>query len=133
MSEFYKQEFCEANQKYSVIIEDDDRVAYAYLLCEREIIGDVWLYNKISTPATANWKDFNEIPFLNPKEFEYEKIAPILINDKLDIEWELTPEMDLLRAKIYIRLKLIAILAPNFKPGWSCIVTKDGPLALKYE
>lgn len=35
-----------AHGGWTVVVEDDDRVAYAYLLHEGRIVGDVWLYNR---------------------------------------------------------------------------------------
>ncbi|MEL6732644.1 MAG: hypothetical protein AAFP83_16055, partial [Bacteroidota bacterium] len=35
----------EKNPAYAVVIEDDQKVAYAYLLHQGKIVGDVWLYN----------------------------------------------------------------------------------------
>ena len=133
MSEFYKQLFCENNQKYSVIVEDDGKVAYAYLLNDNTIVGDVWLYNQFPAPDEVNWKNNTDLPFLNPKEFTNEEIVPVLIDDDIDLKCLLSNDNQLQEVKIYIRQRLLAKLSPGSKPGWSCIVMKDGPLALKYE
>jgi len=133
MSEFYKQLFCENNQHYSVIVEDDGRVAYAYLLSENSIVGDVWLYNQLPSPNEVNWKDNTGLPFLNPKEFTDYEIEPILTVDDIDLEWILSNIKELQEVNICIHQKLLAKLSLGSKPGWSCIVIKSGPLALIYE
>jgi hypothetical protein len=43
---------------WEVIVEDDDRVAYAYLVREGRILADVWLYNRMPAPwrlSTTDW------------------------------------------------------------------------------
>ena len=60
------------NQKtgYSVIFDDDGRVAYAYLLAPDEhIVSDVWLYNRCESPLQPEWPDQEKIPFANPASY----------------------------------------------------------------
>ncbi len=129
MNIFFKQICWNLNNKYSIIIEDDDRVGYAYLLHDKNIIGDVWLYNRATTPVSSNW-DKNEMPFLNPapfiKDINFEIPKSI---EEFDFEWMGNEKNDLLKVNIYIKKKLTAIIAPGSKPGWSINVKKDGPLA----
>ena len=49
-------QFRSPDPRYSVVIEDDGRVAYAYLLHDDEIVGDVWLYNHGPAPAEPEWR-----------------------------------------------------------------------------
>ena len=37
--------------EFAVLIEDEDKVHYAYLWKEKRIVGDIWLYNSAPTPA----------------------------------------------------------------------------------
>jgi hypothetical protein len=60
-------------------------------------------------------------------------VASILIDDDVDLEWLLSKNKELQEVKLYIQQRRLAKLSPSSKPGWSCIVMKDGPLALKYE
>lgn len=53
----------------SVVIEDDGRVAYAYLQQHGEIVADVWLYNVVATPDEVTWTDATPMPFLNPRRY----------------------------------------------------------------
>jgi len=54
---------------YSVVIEDDGKVAYAYLLNKDEIVSDVWLYNQRQTPEQPEWTEKSRMPFLNPRNY----------------------------------------------------------------
>jgi hypothetical protein len=52
---------------WEVIVEDDDRVAYAYLVREGRIIADVWLYNRLLAPWRPPWNEpGGEMPWLAP-------------------------------------------------------------------
>jgi len=130
MSEFYQQYFCPYCKSYSLIIEDNSRVAYAYLLSERSIISDVWLYNQGETPNKINWNDRNDMPFLNPREYILDNIIPIKYDSDIDLSW--IYQDNLIEVKIYIRRELIAILRPKLFPSFSLLVCKDGPLAKKW-
>ncbi|MDP4259911.1 MAG: hypothetical protein Q8937_16915 [Bacteroidota bacterium] len=135
MSEFFERSFCTQCEQYSVIIEDDGNVCYGYLMDGDQIIGDIWLYNQSLTPQKTEWKK-SEMPLLNTADFfdPRKQPLPIQSRNEINIVFVLSNDFDLLKyAKIYIRNSLVAILKPNAKPGWSTIVTKDGPLALKYE
>lgn len=126
MTEYFGQFFCESNDRYSVVIEDNGRVAYAYLLWDEEIIGDVWLYNQAATPLIFDTT--NEIPFLNSADFVRKNIAPITADGEVQIIWFLT-QGDMADATIYVRDELVAGIKNGLNPGWSAMVNMDGPLA----
>lgn len=130
MSEFYKQLVCEENTQYSVVVEDDSKVAYAYLFKGSEVIGDVWLYNQASTPLIAKW-DKKNLPFLNPNEFVKEHISPIVNDSEVTVVWYFTYVGEFESVLIYIHGKLTAKLSIGSMPGWSRCVLKDGPLGLE--
>ena len=132
-TEFFDQFFCEANNDYSVVFEDDGRVAYAYLLHGDNIIGEVWLYNQAPTPKEPEWHNKEKMPFLNPDGFIKENISPILDSEELKVDWKLSKEMDIDEVLISIRDKLVAMLERDSTPGWSLLVSKDGPLAKRME
>ncbi|MCW8133374.1 MAG: hypothetical protein KIS92_23730 [Planctomycetota bacterium] len=125
MSTFFKQ-CLEPGGNHACIVEDDGRVAYAYLVRDRQIVGDLWLYNQAPTPTQTDWKDRSALPFLNPAAFvnEAEMAEPLTRDSELSVDWTHAPE-----ARILIRGKLYGVLAPAFKPGWSVAARKDGPLA----
>jgi hypothetical protein len=51
---------------WQVIVEDDDRVAYAYLVRDGRIVTDVWLYNRMPAPQRPPWHEPGPVmPFLN--------------------------------------------------------------------
>lgn len=130
MEEFFMQIKCDSNSRYSVIIEDNGTVAYAYLMDEERIIGDVWLYNNAETPINAPWKEGKKMPFANPVTYlNMEKqISPLSDEDDVHVEWTLL-HSDLTEVLINIRSQLVAKLRPGSKPGWSSGVVADGPLA----
>jgi len=133
MSEFFLQLFCDLNESYSLIIEDDGQVTYAYLLKDEEIIGDVWLYNQKESPLQVDWRDVEKMPFLNPKEFIKENISPIINENEIKLDWHVLNNGETVKeVDIFINEKLIAKLAPGYKPGWSKTVVKSGPLANIY-
>lgn len=133
MSQFLAHISCEFDENYSVLIEDDGRVAYAYLLEYGDVIGDVWLYNQEAAPSDSNWAN-QAIPYLNPAEYlsKDSKISPVESENEIRCEWAESPNDGLIEVGIYIKDKFIASIASGAKPGWSALVVKDGPLALVY-
>lgn len=130
MESFFSQFECEMNREYSIVIEDDGKVAYAYLFQKEELIGDVWLYNHMINPECVNWQNINEMPFMNPKKYLIKDclVSPIRASKDIVIVWNLNGDI-LSKATIYLRGEAIAILGPFSKPGWSFLVKIDGPLA----
>jgi hypothetical protein len=129
MTEFFLNVVCVQNEHYSVVIEDDGRVAYAYLRNGEEIIGDIWLYNQSPSPLDPKWEFDEENPFLNPQEFIKENIAPLLDDDEVDLIWKLSDDTEVLHeVEVIIRNRLIVKLSPGSCPGYSNFVIKDGPL-----
>lgn len=130
MSNFFSQWFCDFNTSYSLVIEEDGRVAYAYLMNEEDIIGDIWLYNQQSTPIKVNWEEIDDMPFLNPEEYVKVNIPPVVNEDEIRLQWVPNDSDNLVKeVDIFIRQKLVAKLSPGSTPGWSTVVIKDGPLA----
>src|SRR5258705_8954143 len=130
MTEFFEQFFYKEIDRHSLIIDDDGKVSYAYLLDGEEIIADVWLYNQANTPDLAISDSLDEIPFLNTLEYVNENIIMAPLSDSKDIfiKWEFKNDK-LEQVSIFIRDRLSAILKPGSKPGWSICAKKDGRLA----
>lgn len=129
---FYYQFISDHCSQYSIIIEEDGKVCYAYLLFEKNIIGDVWLYNQEPTPTDVPWRSKENMPFLNPMGFakETNEIPTIEDESEVRIEWKfLNGECSFGQADILVRGKLVAVLKENSKPGWSLNAKNDGPLA----
>lgn len=130
MPPFQFENTCEFDRNYSVRIEDDGRVAYAYFIEWSDVNGDVWLYNVAETPADSNWA-LQDSPYLNAAEYIAENIAPIKEASEIRCEWMETKN-GIIEVDILIRGKFVAQLIAGAKPGWSAMVKKDGPLALAY-
>lgn len=73
------------------------------------------------------------MPFLNPKGFIKNEILPIIDYDQVEIRWSINNDFSIDHVLIYIMNRLIAKMLPRSTPGWSTIVSKDGPLAQKLE
>lgn len=133
MSIFFEAFTCDFNHEYSLVIEDNKKVAYAYLMRHGEIIGDVWLYNLVNAPPNDTWEDF-EMPFLNPAKYINERgiIQPVKEKSEIKLTWGITDEK-LIVVTVFIHGVVIAKLIEGAKPGWSKYVKISGPLALRWE
>ena len=114
--------------EFAVYIEDDDKVCYAYLLMEDKIVGDIWLYNRAPTPSDPERHSKENLPFLNPADFVKENLEPFEASSPVEVTWDFGEETV---ANIFLASRLIAKLTVGSCPGWSSLVTKDGPLARK--
>lgn len=105
---------------FSVLAEDDGKVAYAYLLHDKNIVSDLWLYNQAPTPESPEWRDRARMPFLNPRNFVIEEkmASPITENDIIKIETKLNEDGEL-EVELYITGNLYGLLKAGAKPGWN--------------
>lgn len=133
MSTFHSRFYCEFDPNFSLVIQDEGRVAYAYLYDGQDVIGDVWLYNQQEAPQTSFWLP-EDTPHLNPKEYLLKDttIRPVENESDMRCEWTESKDDGAIEVGIYIRDKFIASVAVGSKPGWSVLVAKDGPLAYVY-
>lgn len=107
-----------------VILDDDGRVAYAYLSVGQKTISDVWLYNVLDTPDSMNWKDKSQMPFLNPRKYcSADSMPRISPRSAVRCQWSAD------HVDIFIDERWIARLAPDSTPGWSHLAVVPGPLA----
>jgi hypothetical protein len=124
-------EFRHAETGLSVVIDDDGRVAYAYLRdLEGDIIGDVWLYNREVDPK-ADWADPSQAPFPNPRSHArpFEGRLPSRASD-FSVEWTLADQLLLCDVSVHgVRL---ARLSPGAAPGWNVLALAEGPCALPW-
>ena len=116
---------------HSVVIEDNGRVAYAYLIRDRRVISDLWLYNQADTPEEPEWRDRTKMPFLNSRAYvnDANMARPLEIPQDVVVEWDIDTDGFLRQMRVFLRGKLYGILAPTAKPGWCIAAQKDGPLA----
>lgn len=125
----FECDFINNSNGYSIVINDNGRVAYAYLLNnDGQIVADVWLYNRCPDPIEPEWRDREKIPFANPAEFSRENVDIAFFSECSDIsvEWF---ENELIGARINTKGIFFALLIEGSKPGWSYLAKKDGPLA----
>jgi hypothetical protein len=124
------REFVSPDGRQAVIVEDDGRVGYAYLLdANGKICSDVWLYNRCPTPEQPEWHARDNAPFANSAPFVDRDVIFLLPDSATDmtVAWE--GEGDARTAAIFLGHKLFAKLMNGSKPGWARLAAKDGPLA----
>ena len=114
--------FLEPEGNRSVVLEDDGRVAYAYLLVRDEPVGDVWLYNVHEAPSTLGSGE--RYPFLNPKAFCRDE-APRRFDERSTVRCHWDAE----GVTVSIDAVVMARLERDARPGWSRHATAPGPLA----
>jgi hypothetical protein len=132
LSKGFVEKFRSPDGLAAVMIEDDGRVAYAYLLDATEAIcGDVWLYNRCPAPLEPEWGDRNRAPYANPTVYVDQTLTFFPPDTAADIVVEWSQLGRDLTASIFVMQALLAKIAPHSKPGWSRLAVKDGPLALK--
>jgi hypothetical protein len=125
-------QFSDPESQHRVMLEDDGRVAYAYLLKADEILGDVWLYNYGEPPVDPEWTDQSAIPTMplrNPRGFALDtRYPPIADYRDVRVAW-IHRKDEPVMAEVYLRGTLHALLQPGARPGWCKLAAKDGPLA----
>ena len=122
--------FASPDGRQAVIIEDDGKVCYAYLLDGAgTICGDVWLYNRRAAPVEPEWHDPRNAPFANPASFVDQNVifSPPATIDDITIDWG--EESGASTARVFLFQRLFAILMDGAKPGWALLAGRDGPLA----
>lgn len=128
----YLREFLHKIPNYKVVIEDDDKAAYAYLLNNGAIVSDVWLYNVAPGSTIPGWETDEEMPFVNPIEYSLPFTPPLSESEMVIVEWK-TDKHESVVAAIYLRNELHALLKEGMEPGWCRCARKDGPLAKTFE
>ncbi len=119
-------EFGDAEGMYSVVIEDDGRVAYAYLFdADGDICADVWLYNRCAAPELPEWTGPDGAPFANPASFVAGEARFTLPRSHDDIGVAWLGEI----AQVLVHDQVIATLWDGSKPGRALQAKVDGPLA----
>lgn len=107
-----------------VVLEDDGRVAYAYLRESKRICADVWLYNVGASPLKADWEESSEPPFRNPAFLAHDNHLPRLSSKSLvECIWSAQGVAVSVDGVVWAKLEV------GSKPGWSRLARRDGPLA----
>lgn len=115
--------------RYTLTVEVDNKVAYAYLKQDDEIVGDVWLFNRCVAPQRTEWRDRNNLPFANCEGYMSERghlTTPVHAGD-IKVKWEY--EAGAPWAYVYVFEELFGVIGVGDKPGYARFAIKDGPLA----
>ena len=114
-----------------VVVEDDGRVGYAYLLKGGSICADVWLWNSIETPLEPQWlRPPGGGPYLNSANFAApHSLGAVLPDRRLEVQWSMHVEKDIPVAQLLVDGVLHARLWEGAKPGECRLAQKAGPLA----
>jgi hypothetical protein len=126
----FLRKFVSEDGKFALMIEDNGKVGYAYLLdADGHICGDVWLYNRGLAPLEPEWNDIEKAPFANPMPYiiNTDAFSPPSSASDFSVEWE--SQGDHWTASVLLRLKLIAKVTSGSNPGWAALASRDGPLA----
>jgi hypothetical protein len=115
----------DAKTQRALVVDDDGRVAYAYLLVGEDIVADVWLYNVVVTPQRPDWRCDSALPFLNPARHcrADESLPRIASAANLSCTW--SPD----GVELFIDGVLAARLSTGYTPGESRLARDRGPLA----
>lgn len=122
-------EFISPTGEYKLTFDDDGKVAYAYLKKGDEIVGDVWLYNRCSTPEEPEWRDRTKIPFANSKAYMMKggRLRRQISADDVQVNWEYEDGRPV--AYVYILEDLYGVVGAGDKPGYARFATRDSRLA----
>jgi len=130
MDDYFEQFFSPESDDFSVVIENDGKVCYTYLLKQEQITADVWLFNNGETPVTVDWQDRTALPFKNPLEYIAGWPMLIISNDSdVDVKWLYDDNQVFNRVGIFIDGRLAAVMKEHSTPGWSINAGIDNPLA----
>jgi hypothetical protein len=130
MSEPIFEQYFSPNPDYSVLVEDDGRVAYGYIVRNRKLINRVWLYNRAQTPEKGEWAHKELMPFMNPRAYiRDEEFIPPESTQDISVEWTMKPDGEPEEATILIRSVVMARITPEERVGRSRLAKKNNPLA----
>jgi hypothetical protein len=112
----------------TAVFEDDGKVAYAYVVEDEKIVGDVWLYNRAPTPDDPEWDDRARAPFLNPRPFAVdERVERAAAAEDVSFDW--TGDAGIRTVTVSVRGRVLGRLARGQRPGFATLAQRDGPLA----
>lgn len=122
------------HDKWTVVVEEDENVCYAYLLLEGAVVFDAWAYNRTPAPLLASWKPSDrKMPSVNSAEYVngtgvLDEVQP----NRLSVSWPIDIDSDpSAEVVVCVDGDPIVWLAFGAKPGWAALAVRDGPLARK--
>ena len=109
-----------------ILEEDDCGAAYAYLLDDQRIVGDVWLYNVVAGPIEAPRTGTDRRPpFLNPQSLTKPEEHRRRIGRPVTVEARWSEGT----VEVFFDGRLEARLWEGAKPGQAFMAAASGPLA----
>lgn len=129
-STMFVQIISEIDSCYSVIIDEDNSTVYGYLMCDEEIVSDVWLYNIRNSPDFVDWDDPELMPFPSPIGLSRpdSEIVRIIDPSLIKVQWGYS-KLNTIQASIYYANILLAVLFEGEFPGISINAKCDSRLA----
>jgi hypothetical protein len=128
---FFLQFDIEAPNEPRVIIDEDEKTCYAYLLIGGEIVGAVWLYNRYEAPEVPEWELPNakeHIPFANARAYINHEGPAVDEGSRVIVLWGPAG------AAVYLNGKdLHAIVGVGDFPGRCRYAAKDAFIARAFE
>ena len=107
-----------------VVLEDDGRTAYAYLLVKGVVVSSVWLYNVVDAPIVVDWSLDAKLSLLNPRAYcNLTESVRIGSTSHIECAWFASG------VEISIDGRRWACLKQGSAPGWSRGAAVAGPLA----
>lgn len=116
---------------WQLLVEDDDRTCYAYLLCAGVVVSDTWISNRVRA-ATPEWTLPNAralMPFTNPVPFVDCVDYGIRELDREALNVDFGGANDAITVHIRAANEIVAVVCASTKPGWSALAMSDGPCA----
>lgn len=114
---------CPNDESYAVVVEDDGRVTYAYLLRDKEFVTHAWLFN--SLPESQQVECDASAPPCNPEsniKEDMPRVAPIQDSSEVSIRWSLESPVT---ASVFIHDVQYAILVDGVRPSYSIFIKED--------
>lgn len=112
------------------VFEDDGRVAYAYVVKDKRLVADVWVYNRAPAPAQPEWTDRERAPFMNPRDYvteDADAFEPASSEEDVALDWVSEKGDRVIVVKVHGQV--VAKLGAGMRPGFATLARKDGPLA----
>lgn len=124
MPELVILRFDAPDRERSVVLEDNGRAAYAYLLSRGGVVSSVWLYNVVEAPVLADWSSNARFPLLNPRAYCNLTVSTrVRSTSRVGCVWSASGVAISIDGLLWARLKQGVV------PGWSRGASVAGPLA----
>lgn len=117
---------------YSLVIDEEKEVCYAYLKENGRVVAHVWIYNRGDSPEEFTWKSKGQAPpFKNSKEY-VAKINFLLpqSEDAFAVEWTGKTSKGSVIARVFINEIYVADFISGNKVGRSLLSGKANVFAL---